>query len=171
MANGLRQSTEMKTLVQHDFKYDNPIHSEQSSAHGGSRSEFNDGQDYDQDVSYDLQFHKVIVKRAMDIAMLTANANQLRLLFTYNSQSQTFVACVTLVILSLLLQTSVAICLVIVKSHPKPRRNVHMRRLKTASKIGVVIITVINILVASLVITRGEIGTANQTTVNMRIKT
>lgn len=105
----------MKTLVQHDFKYDNPIHSEQSSAHGGSRSEFNDGQDYDQDVSYDLQFHKVIVKRAMDIAMLTANANQLRLLFTYNSQSQTFVACVTLVILSLLLQTSVAICLVIVK--------------------------------------------------------
>ncbi|EDS43088.1 conserved hypothetical protein [Culex quinquefasciatus] len=71
--------------------------------------------DFDQDVSYDLQFHKVIVKRAMDIAMLTANANQLRLLFTYNSQSQTFVACVTLVILSLLLQTSVAICLVIVK--------------------------------------------------------
>ncbi|XP_038106781.1 ninjurin-2-like [Culex quinquefasciatus] len=170
MANGLRQSTEMKTLVQHDFKYDNPIHSEHSSTHGGSRSEFNDGQD-DQDVSYDLQFHKVIVKRAMDIAMLTANANQLRLLFTYNSQSQTFVACVTLVILSLLLQTSVAICLVIVKSHPKTRRNVHMRRLKIATKIGIVIITVINILVASLVITPNEIRTTNQTTVNMEKKT
>lgn len=109
-----------------------------------------------EDSSSGLQFHKAIAKRAMDVAMLTANANQLRLLITYNGESKTYVACVILVILSLVLQTVVAISLIIVKSHRKSQRGVHLRRLKIATKIGVVIITVINVLVVSLVITPAE---------------
>lgn len=45
----------------------------------------------------------------MDIALLTANANQLRFLITYNSEEKTFIISVTLIILSLFVQVAVGI--------------------------------------------------------------
>ncbi|KAL9706419.1 hypothetical protein quinque_009937 [Culex quinquefasciatus] len=107
--------------------------------------------------AYDL--HKGIAESAMDISLLTANANQLRLLITYNGRSKTYIACITLVIVSLVLQVLVACGVIIIKSQPKSRLNVHIDRLKIATSIGVSIITVINILVASLVVTDGSGGT------------
>lgn len=48
----------------------------------------------------------------MDIALLTANANQLRFLITYNMDSKTFYFSVALIVLSLILQVSVGIALI-----------------------------------------------------------
>lgn len=45
----------------------------------------------------------------MDIALLTANANQLRFLITYNSEEKTFIISATLIILSLIVQVAVGI--------------------------------------------------------------
>uniref|UniRef100_A0A182LZU8 Ninjurin n=1 Tax=Anopheles culicifacies TaxID=139723 RepID=A0A182LZU8_9DIPT len=101
--------------------------------------------------SYDI--HKGIAASAMDISLLTANANQLRLLMTYNEKSHTYVACVALVITSLVLQIIVAIGVIIQKSYPSSKRNHRIHQLKVCTSIVVAIITVINILVASLVIT------------------
>lgn len=101
--------------------------------------------------SYDI--HKGIAESAMDISLLTANANQLRLLMTYNEKSHTYVACIVLVITSLVLQICVASGVIIVKSYPRSKQNHRIYQLKVCTSIMVSIITVINILVASLVIT------------------
>lgn len=45
----------------------------------------------------------------MDIALLTANANQLRFLITYNSEEKTFIISAALIILSLFVQVAVGI--------------------------------------------------------------
>ncbi|XP_052895329.1 ninjurin-B-like [Anopheles moucheti] len=101
--------------------------------------------------SYDI--HKGIAESAMDISLLTANANQLRLLMTYNEKSHTYVACIALVITSLVLQIFVASGVIIVKSYPSSKKNHRIYQLKVCISILVSIVTVINILVASLVIT------------------
>uniref|UniRef100_A0A182SU83 Ninjurin a n=1 Tax=Anopheles maculatus TaxID=74869 RepID=A0A182SU83_9DIPT len=100
--------------------------------------------------SYDIS--KSIAESAMDISLLTANANQLRLLITYNQGSKTYVACITFVIMSLVLQMMVAITMIVV-SLTKPQRDDPKRqRVKIVTSVGVAIITMINILVASLVV-------------------
>lgn len=48
----------------------------------------------------------------MDVALITANANQLRFIVEYNQTSTTYVFAVTLIILSLVLQVIVGICLI-----------------------------------------------------------
>lgn len=45
----------------------------------------------------------------MDIALLTANANQLRFMITYNSEEKTFIISVALIVLSLFVQVAVGI--------------------------------------------------------------
>uniref|UniRef100_A0A182WHA9 Uncharacterized protein n=1 Tax=Anopheles minimus TaxID=112268 RepID=A0A182WHA9_9DIPT len=97
--------------------------------------------------SYDI--HKGIAASAMDISLLTANANQLRLLITYNEKSNTYIACIALVITSLVLQIFVASGVIIVKSYPSSKPNHRIYQLKICTSIMVSIITVINILVAS----------------------
>ncbi|XP_058814441.1 ninjurin-B-like [Topomyia yanbarensis] len=104
--------------------------------------------------SYEI--HKGIAESAMDISLLTANANQLRLLISYNSRSRTYIPCIMLVIISLVLQLLVASGVIIIKSQPKSKRSPPLERLKIVTSIAVTIITVINILVASLVVTDGS---------------
>lgn len=48
----------------------------------------------------------------MDIALLTANANQLRFLITYNSEEKTFYISSGLIVLSLIIQLAVGIGLI-----------------------------------------------------------
>lgn len=48
----------------------------------------------------------------MDIALLTANANQLRFLITYNSEEKTFYISAGLIVLSLVIQLAVGIGLI-----------------------------------------------------------
>ncbi|XP_053695852.1 ninjurin-B-like [Sabethes cyaneus] len=106
--------------------------------------------------SYDI--HKGIAESAMDISLLTANANQLRLLITYNNRSRTYTACITLVIISLVLQILVASGVIIIKAQPKSKLSPSIEKLKIATSIGLTFVTVINILVASLVVTEGPGG-------------
>lgn len=48
----------------------------------------------------------------MDIALLTANANQLRFLITYNSETKTFYISTGLIVLSLIIQVLVGMGLI-----------------------------------------------------------
>jgi len=48
----------------------------------------------------------------MDIALLSANANQLRFLITYNDKASTYIYSMIMVILSLVLQLLVGIMLI-----------------------------------------------------------
>ena len=48
----------------------------------------------------------------MDVALITANANQLRFIVEYNQSSKTYVLAITLIIISLVLQMIVGICLI-----------------------------------------------------------
>ncbi|XP_052897639.1 uncharacterized protein LOC128304486 [Anopheles moucheti] len=100
--------------------------------------------------SYDIS--KSIAESAMDISLLTANANQLRLLITYNQGSKTYVACITFVIMSLVLQMMVAVTMIVVSLTKPQRDDPRRQRVKIVTSIGVAIITMINILVASLVV-------------------
>lgn len=56
---------------------------------------------------------KSIAEGMMDIALLTANANQLRFLITYNFGSKTFYVSTTLIIFSLILQVTIGIALIL----------------------------------------------------------
>ncbi|KAL9706422.1 hypothetical protein quinque_009940 [Culex quinquefasciatus] len=99
---------------------------------------------------YDIS--KSIAESAMDISLLTANANQLRLLITYNQGSQTYLACITFIIMSLVLQMLVAVTMIIVSLTKKNLPEAKRQKLKIITSVGVAIITMINILVASLVV-------------------
>lgn len=55
---------------------------------------------------------KSMVDGMMDIALLTANANQLRFLIAYNSKSKMYHVSIGLVILSLVIQVVVGIALI-----------------------------------------------------------
>ncbi|XP_055542743.1 uncharacterized protein LOC129728331 [Wyeomyia smithii] len=99
---------------------------------------------------YDIS--KGIAESAMDISLLTANANQLRLLITYNQDSQTYMACITFIIMSLVLQMLVAVTMIIVSLMKQNLRETTRQKLKITTSVGVAIITMINILVASLVV-------------------
>lgn len=57
----------------------------------------------------------------MDIALLTANANQLRFLITYNSEEKTFYISAGLIVLSLIIQLAVGIGLIFKVSANDPR--------------------------------------------------
>ncbi|KAJ8976300.1 hypothetical protein NQ317_000467 [Molorchus minor] len=48
----------------------------------------------------------------MDIALITANANQLRYLIEFNWKSSTFFLIVTLIVISLCLQVAVGVALI-----------------------------------------------------------
>uniref|UniRef100_A0A1B0GJ41 Ninjurin a n=1 Tax=Lutzomyia longipalpis TaxID=7200 RepID=A0A1B0GJ41_LUTLO len=62
---------------------------------------------------------KSVAEGMMDIALLTANANQLRFLITYNTESRTFYIMLGLLITSLALQIAVGIALIfkVLNSH------------------------------------------------------
>lgn len=55
---------------------------------------------------------KTAAEGMMDIALLTANANQLRFLFAYNAESKTYYMSVSLIIASLILQVAVGVTLI-----------------------------------------------------------
>lgn len=55
---------------------------------------------------------KTAAEGMMDIALLTANANQLRFLLAYNTESQTYLMSVSLIIVSLILQVAVGVALI-----------------------------------------------------------
>uniref|UniRef100_A0A1A9WFH4 Ninjurin a n=1 Tax=Glossina brevipalpis TaxID=37001 RepID=A0A1A9WFH4_9MUSC len=93
--------------------------------------------------------NKNVAEGLMDIALLSANANQLRFLLTYNHQASTFYISLTLVAVSLILQVLVGIALIFKRRF----RRCHNKRFNEFVIGGVFIITVVNILLAAFTTT------------------
>ncbi|EDW69934.2 uncharacterized protein Dvir_GJ11847 [Drosophila virilis] len=91
----------------------------------------------------------------MDIALLSANANQLRFLITYNHEASTFYCSLVLVILSLVLQVLVGIALIFKRRLKRCRSRRYMRT-NEGLVMGVFLITVINVLLAAFTTTDGH---------------
>ncbi|XP_016967243.1 ninjurin-B [Drosophila biarmipes] len=98
--------------------------------------------------------NKNVAEGLMDIALLSANANQLRFLITYNDKASTYVYSMIMVILSLVLQLLVGIMLIF-KRRLKRFKNRSYERTNDLLVMGVFMITVINILLAAFTTTDG----------------
>ncbi|XP_037721295.1 ninjurin-1 [Drosophila subpulchrella] len=98
--------------------------------------------------------NKNVAEGLMDIALLSANANQLRFLITYNDKASTYVYSMIMVILSLVLQLLVGIMLIF-KRRLKRFKNRSYERTNDLLVMGVFMITVVNILLAAFTTTDG----------------
>ncbi|XP_033331858.2 ninjurin-A [Megalopta genalis] len=94
---------------------------------------------------------KTVAQGMMDVALITANANQLRYLLEYQQKSSTFVLILTLIIISLALQIAVGISLVFKGRYDiKGKSNsLTAQKINNYVVIGVFLITIINVFIAS----------------------
>ncbi|XP_067644735.1 ninjurin-B [Eurosta solidaginis] len=101
--------------------------------------------------SMDYAGNKNLVEGLMDIALLSANANQLRFLLTYNDKARTYYMSLALVGVSLVLQVVVGLALIF-KRHLKQtdRRYMYTKEFLIC---GVFVITVVNVLLAAFTTT------------------
>ncbi|KAH8406053.1 hypothetical protein KR215_004312 [Drosophila sulfurigaster] len=99
---------------------------------------------------------KNVAEGLMDIALLSANANQLRFLITYNHESSTYYYSLALVILSLVLQVLVGIVLIFKRRLKHCRQSRHYMRTNEVLIMGVFLVTVINVLLAAFTTTDGH---------------
>ncbi|XP_076241540.1 ninjurin-A [Calliopsis andreniformis] len=110
-------------------------------------------QQYKQNSTYAAK--KTVAQGMMDVALITANANQLRYLIEYQRNSPTFFVTLSLIIVSLLLQIAVGISLVFkgrfdIKGQSK---SVQARKINNYVVVGVFLITIINVFIAAFSIT------------------
>ncbi|KAJ8961931.1 hypothetical protein NQ314_005874 [Rhamnusium bicolor] len=94
----------------------------------------------------------------MDIALITANANQLRYLIEFNSKSPTFYFIVILIVISLLIQVGVGMALIFkgrldIKGKSK---DPDAKRINKYVVVGIFLVTIINVFIASFTITGGS---------------
>ncbi|XP_045464179.1 ninjurin-A-like [Harmonia axyridis] len=94
---------------------------------------------------------KTVAQGMMDIALITSNANQLRYMMEYASESRTYYVNLFLISVSLILQVAVGISLLFkgryqMKGDPKHK---NVSRINSFSVIGVFLVTLINVFIAS----------------------
>lgn len=95
------------------------------------------------------------VSGMMDIALITANANQLRFVIEFSRNSSTFYFVFSLIIISLLLQIGIGISLIFkgrldMKGKSK---NAEAKRINKFVVGGIFLVTIINVFVASFTTT------------------
>ncbi|KAI4498204.1 hypothetical protein M0802_006690 [Mischocyttarus mexicanus] len=105
---------------------------------------------------------KTVAQGMMDVALITANANQLRYLIEYQRNSPTFFVILILIVISLLLQIAVGVSLIFkgrfdIKGQSK---SFNARRINNYVVVGVFLITIINVFVAAFSITTPSVPTA-----------
>ncbi|XP_008549814.1 ninjurin-A [Microplitis demolitor] len=98
---------------------------------------------------------KTVAQGMMDVALITANANQLRYLIEYQRESPTFFLIVFLIVFSLLLQIAVGISLIFkgrfdIKGQSKSPQ---AQKINNYVVVGVFLITIINVFVAAFSVT------------------
>ncbi|KAF7395470.1 hypothetical protein HZH68_009520 [Vespula germanica] len=98
---------------------------------------------------------KTVAQGMMDVALITANANQLRYLIEYQRNSPTFYVILILIVISLLLQIAVGVSLIFkgrfdMKGQSK---SLNARKINNYVVVGVFLITIINVFVAAFSIT------------------
>ncbi|CAH1119794.1 unnamed protein product [Phaedon cochleariae] len=98
---------------------------------------------------------KTVAQGMMDIALITANANQLRYMVEFNRQSPTYYFTLILISVSLFLQVVIGMALII-----KGRLDIRGRSKNALAKsinnyviIGVFLVTIINVFIASFTVT------------------
>ncbi|XP_054733018.1 ninjurin-B [Anastrepha obliqua] len=101
--------------------------------------------------SFNYAGNKNLAEGLMDIALLSANANQLRFLLTYNDKARNYYMSLGLVGLSLVLQVVVGIALIF-KRHLKRNDRIYVYT-KEFLVCGVFVITVVNVLLAAFTTT------------------
>ncbi|XP_044736327.1 ninjurin-2-like [Chrysoperla carnea] len=108
---------------------------------------------------------KTAAQGLMDIALLTANANQLRYIIEYSSSNLTFAINITLICISLLLQIFVGITLAFQGRfyYRGESKKKSCKNLKNYIIIGVFLITLVNVFIASFtqIVPRDQIIAAN----------
>lgn len=95
----------------------------------------------------------------MDIALITANANQLRYTIEYNRKSPTFYINVTLICLSLILQIWVGLCLIFKGrlDFKGQSKEPSAKKMNNCVLVGLFFITILNVFIATLTSTTGTI--------------
>ncbi|XP_071878695.1 ninjurin-A isoform X1 [Bombus fervidus] len=94
---------------------------------------------------------KTVAQGMMDVALITANANQLRYLIEYQRESSTFFLILSLIVISLFLQVAVGVSLIFkgrfdIKGQSKSQQ---ARKINNYVVIGVFLITIINVFIAA----------------------
>lgn len=99
----------------------------------------------------------------MDIALITANANQLRFLMEFNRGSSTFYLNVILISISLLLQVGVGISLIFKGRLDLKGKSKHIqaRRINNFVVLGVFLVTIINVFIGSFTISGSKDKSTN----------
>ncbi|KAF5290699.1 hypothetical protein FQR65_LT01989 [Abscondita terminalis] len=103
--------------------------------------------------SNSLAATKNVAQGMMDIALITANANQLRYILAYNKGSSTYMINLVLVSTSLILQLCVGVCLILKAKYKKRVHPIMSNNLSNFIVIGVFLITIINVFIASFTVT------------------
>ncbi|CAG9855754.1 unnamed protein product [Phyllotreta striolata] len=102
-----------------------------------------------------LASKKSVAQGMMDIALITANANQLRYMVEYNQHSSTFYVNIILISISLILQLAMGIILIYktwLYMQGKSKQP-EAKRLNIYVTAGVFVITIINVFIASFTVT------------------
>ncbi|XP_018566906.1 ninjurin-2-like [Anoplophora glabripennis] len=98
---------------------------------------------------------KTVAQGMMDIALITANANQLRYIIEFNSKSSTFYLIVILISFSLVLQVGVGMALIFkgrldIKGRSK---DPDAKRINNYVVVAIFLVTIINVFIASFTVT------------------
>lgn len=94
----------------------------------------------------------------MDIALITANANQLRYIIEFNRHSSTFYLNLILIVISLFLQVAVGVSLIF-KGRLDLRgesKHENAKRINNYVVIGIFLVTIINVFIASFTVTNTQ---------------
>lgn len=91
----------------------------------------------------------------MDIALITANANQLRYIIEFNSNSATFHLNLVLIVISLMLQVAVGVSLIFKGRMDLRGQSKHSnaKMINNYVVVGIFLVTIINVFIASFTTT------------------
>ncbi|XP_063920163.1 ninjurin-A-like [Zophobas morio] len=98
---------------------------------------------------------KTVAQGMMDIALITANANQLRYIIEFNRNSSTYYLNLCLIVISLVLQVGVGVSLIFKGKYDLKGESKHAnaKRINNYVVVGIFLVTIINVFIASFTIT------------------
>ncbi|XP_020299781.1 ninjurin-1-like [Pseudomyrmex gracilis] len=94
---------------------------------------------------------KTVAQGMMDVALITANANQLRYLLEYQQNSPTFYLTMSMIIISLILQIGVGVSLIFKGRYDMKgkSKSTNAERINNYVVVTVFLITIINVFIAA----------------------
>ncbi|KAL1456725.1 hypothetical protein WDU94_001429 [Cyamophila willieti] len=126
--------------------------SEPDQLNAGKASDVNDASDQPEDAQ-PYSKRKTLVQGMMDVALLTANANQLRTLLEYGRNSETFYLCVVFIVFSLCIQIIVGVTMILfrhkIEFASRSDAPLYLKRIDNFILVGVFLITVLNVFIAT----------------------